>query len=534
MNKIQRRSVLGTLIAAPLLFTGWKANQLAADPAGEKMCPPLFPEEVGELVDPAQVAAQSASVKLPWAQQGGLINDASCLNQTAVYGIVRVTSEDELQTALRFAREQQLKVTIAGVRHSMGGHAFYKGALVLDMRGFNQMTLDEPNKILKVQSGATWHDIQNFLHPKYAVKAMQSTDIFTVGGSLAVNAHGMDHQVGAVGRTVRSLRLLLADGSIQQLSRSANPELFHLVIGGYGLFGIILDVELEVADNVIYTTGRRLLDYQEFPTVFANEILPDKALGLFYAHLSTAPQSFLREMMFYTYQTVPVPDAEIPPLGEVSSIKLRRFVFNLAKTGSLPMRLKWYAEKNIEPRLESCSVVSRNQAMKEGEACLVSRNEPMHDSVPYLRNNLQGETDILQEYFIPRDQFIPFVDGLRQVMLAHNANLLNASVRVVHQEENFLNYAPVDMFALVLYLNQPTNASGNAQMGAITRAMIDLTHSVGGRFFLPYQLHYTPEQLQQSYPEIKDFFAAKLRYDPQLLFTNTFFERYGKDLLPTA
>lgn len=534
MNKIQRRSILGTLIAAPLLFTGWKANEYAADPVGEKECPPLFPEMVGEPIDPAQVAAQSANAKLPWAQQGGMINDASCLNQTAVYGIVRVTSEEDLQNALAYAREQQLKVTIAGVRHSMGGHAFYKGALVLDMTSFNQMTLDEPNKILTVQSGATWHDIQNFLHPKYAVKAMQSTDIFTVGGSLAVNAHGMDHQVGAVGRTVRSLRLLLADGSIQRLSRNENAELFHLVIGGYGLFGIVLDVELEITENVIYATGRRLIDYQEFPAIFHNEILPNQDLGLFYAHLSTAPQSFLRELMFYTYTTVPVTDAEIPPLGEVSSIKLRRLVFNLAKQGSLPMRFKWFAEKNIEPRLESCSVVSRNQAMKEGEACLVSRNEPMHDSVRYLRNNLRYETDILQEYFIPRAQFIPFVDGLRQVMLAHNANLLNASVRVVHQEENFLNYAPADMFAVVLYLNQLTHAQGNAQMREITRELIDLTSRVGGRFFLPYQLHYTPEQLQQAYPEIKDFFAAKLRYDPQLLLTNTFFERYGRAFLPEA
>ena len=54
--------------------------------------------------------------------------------------------------------------------------------------------------------------------------------------------------------------------------------------------------------------------------------------------------------------------------------------------------------------------------MKDGEACLVSRNAPMHDSVKYLKNNIKNDTDILQEYFIPRDQFVPFVDGLRQIL----------------------------------------------------------------------------------------------------------------------
>src|SRR5207244_10942974 len=128
----------------------------------------------------------------------------------------------------------------------------------------------------------------------------------------------------------------------------------------------------------------------------------------------------------------------IPPLGEVRSVKLRRLVFNLAKQGTLPMRLKWLAEKYVEPRLESCPV-SRNQALSEGEACLVSRNHPMHDSVRYLKNSLEYETDILHEYFVPRAQFVAFVDGLRSALRTPAANLLDASVRVVHRADNVLS-----------------------------------------------------------------------------------------------
>jgi hypothetical protein len=91
-------------------------------------------------------------------------------------------------------------------------------------------------------------------------------------------------------------------------------------------------------------------------------------------------------MFLYVSREVPAPGAVIPPLGEVSQVKLRRLVFNLSKRGPLAMRLKWFAEKRLEPLLEGCTV-SRNQAMGEGEACLVSRNDPMHDSVPYLRND---------------------------------------------------------------------------------------------------------------------------------------------------
>lgn len=532
----KRRGALALVVASTGIFTGAKAYEYSADPVGEKQCPPLFADAAAAPTD--QLAPAAASTTAPdtasttsarpaFAQKGGTINDASCLNQTAVYGIVQVTSEEEIRNALLFAQSKQLKVSIAGVRHSMGGQAFSKNALVLDMTRFNRIALDEGSKVLSVQSGATWHDIQNVLHPKYAVKSMQSTDIFTVGGSISVNAHGMDHQVGAIGKTIRSMRVMLPDGSIQQVSPAENRELFDLVLGGYGLFGIVLDVQLDVTDNVVYTSGRQIIDYQAFPQLFTNDLSKNADIGLMYGHLSTAPQSLLQEMILYTYTETEVADAEIPPLTEVSYTKLRRFVLNVSKRGSLPMRLKWFTEKYIEPQVESCTV-TRNQAMKDGEACLVSRNEPMHDSVKYLKNNLKNDTDILQEYFIPRDQFVPFVDGLRQIIRANQTNLLNASVRVVYQEDNVLTYAPGDMFSIVLYINQPTTPEGNQRMAETTRQIIDLAIAHNGTFFLPYQLYFTPDQLRQAYPAIDTFFEAKRRYDPNAVLTNTFYERYGQ------
>ena len=536
-KRINKKKVIASIaVVSAFAATGYEVNRLSADPIREKDCPLIF---AGPVFADATVSSSSEinvdiqplsqGELLKWKQKGGTINDVSCLDRTPVYGIVEVTSIDDIRNVLIFARQNKLKVSMAGVRHSMGGQAFYKHNLVLDMMKFNKMSLDEENKILTVQSGATWHDIQTFLHPKFAVKAMQSTDIFTVGGSISVNAHGMDHLAGSVGSSIRSMRVMLGDGNIVNVSREENPELFSLIVGGYGLFGVILDVDLEVVDNDIYQTERQVVSYKDFPEIFEKEILHDPNLGLFYGHLSTAKGSLLEEMIFYKYTRVAIGEAEVPPLGEISGIKLRRFVFNFSKLGDVPMSIKWYLEKNIEPKLESCTIVPRTQAMGEGEACFVSRNEPMHDSVAYIRNNLKNETDILHEYFIPRDQFIPFVDGLRQIVLNHDVNLLNASVRVIHPESNFLNYAPGEMYSIVLYINQPTTPEGNKKMGQVTRELIDLTAEVNGHFFLPYQLHYTAEQLQRSYPMIGDFFAAKKGYDPDGLFTNTFYEKYSKE-----
>ncbi len=148
--------------------------------------------------------------------------------------------------------------------------------------------------------------------------------------------------------------------------------------------------------------------------------------------------------------------------------------------------------------------------------------------MPYLKNNLKNDTDILHEYFIPRDQILPFIADMRRIFKADGTNILNVSIRVVRNEDIALNYAPQDAFSVVLYINQVTDTDGNAKMKKVTGELIDATIARGGRFFLTYQLYYTPEQLKESYPEIASFFTYKRSIDPTEMFTNTWYETYGK------
>ena len=521
MNPRSKRWLIGaSVIALATACAAAYVTPLAREPTSPKDCADILPSLPGEAPRPARVA------KPAWSQRGGFVNDASCLSRTAVAGVVTPRSDADIAGALAYARAHGLTVSAAGVKHSMGGQAFRRGGVVLDMRGMNAVRLDSAARTVEVESGATWHAIQLAIHPAFAVKAMQSTDIFSVGGSISVNAHGMDHQAGAVMGSLRQVRLMLADGRIVTASRSENADLFRHVVGGYGLFGVILSATLDVVPNDIYRSERELIDYRQFPATFAR-IAADPAVGLSYVHLSTAPGTLLQEALVYEYRKFPEDQALArAPLGEVGSTKFRRLTVNLAKKNDLFKSWKWWSEKNLEHRFESCTV-TRATAQGSGEACLVARNDPMHDSVAYLFNDLPGETDILHEYFVPRARIVPFIDGMRRLFEAEDANLVNASIRVVGTEHNALSYAPAPAFSVVLYLNQPTTAAGTEKMRRLTSDLIDLTIAQGGRFFLPYQLHYTPSQLQQSYPEIGTFFAAKRQWDPQEVFSNTWYARYS-------
>ena len=96
------------------------------------------------------------------------------------------------------------------------------------------------DKVITVQAGITWRKIQEFIDPyDLSVEIMQSNDNFTVGGSLSVNAHGRYAGLGPIVLSVKSIRLVLADGSVVTASPADNSDLFYGAIGGYGALGVI-------------------------------------------------------------------------------------------------------------------------------------------------------------------------------------------------------------------------------------------------------------------------------------------------------
>jgi FAD/FMN-containing dehydrogenase len=513
-------------LASLLILAAKKVFDYSAAPSKEKESDFVYPPNSYQVKPTTLTLQLPASPRVSFEQLGGFIDDASHLNKTAVYGVVKVTSVEDIQNTVRFAREHNLKVSAAGSRHSMGGHTFVKDGLVLDMRGFNQLRLDREHKILNAQTGATWKHVQLLLDPYgLAVKAMQSINIFSIGGTLSVNAHGIAHDPGQVAPTVRAFRIMLSSGEIKHCSPTENAELFHLALGGYGLMGVILDVDLDIVDNEMYLWKTQYMDYKEFAGYFQKNVEGNPNIGLTYGRLSMSPSTFLRETAIHTYQKAdtPVPLAPLSPPGYVW---LDRFIMNFSKTGGTGRRLRWTMEKYGEPRIHRC--VSRNQAMSREEGCFVSRNQEMYDSMDYLENRLP-DTDILQEYFIPHDKMPQFVDGLRHIVESNGANLINVTIRIVHKDDiTTLNYAREDMFAYVLYFNQRFNEHEAQILQKTTTDLIDLALGLDGTYYLPYQLFYSKEQLCRAYPRANEFFAAKRSYDPEETFTNKFYEKYGR------
>ena len=66
---------------------------------------------------------------------------------------------------------------------------------------------------------------------------------------MSVNCHGRYIGLGPVIMSVREIVVVLADGSLRTASPAQDSELFYAVIGGYNAVAVIVEAELEVAEN---------------------------------------------------------------------------------------------------------------------------------------------------------------------------------------------------------------------------------------------------------------------------------------------
>lgn len=446
----------------------------------------------------------------------GLTNDASHLNETAVDTVVKVASEPEaaiaqLASLIKTASQSGKKISIAGAQHSMGGHTIYPGAMLIDMKSFDWMQLDSANNILTVGSGALWSKIIPYLD-RYgkSVTVMQSNNSFSVGGSISVNCHGWQPNTPPIASTVESFRLINANGETLNCSRNENKELFSLVLGGYGLFGVIMDVKLRVVDNKMYRLDQYVIDSDDYIKKYDELVDQKTGIGMVYGRININPKNFMEEAMLSVF-TIDS-QATLKPLEKAGYSGIRRQVFRGSANSDYGKNLRWRAEKL------GASFISGKK---------FSRNALINEGVEVFQNTAPGYTDILHEYFIPRDSVVRFIEILRKVVPQYKTDLLNITLRNVEKDEDsYLYYAQEEVFGFVMLYYQPKTTEGEEAMKALTQRLIDEAIALRGKYYLPYRLHATKEQLYRAYPSAKGFFALKLKYDSTEVFQNLFYQGY--------
>ena len=477
-----------------------------------------FPSRRDVLASGAAAAAMSVTSQSDAAPRI-VMNDASRLSPTPTIRHWQVKPDptniiiENLRAELKIAAAAGQPVVVGGARHSMGAQSLARDGLAISFPA-GRIEPDRAAGTYRVDAGARWWDVIRALDPiGYGPAVMQSNADFSIASTFCVNAHGWPVPHGPFGSTVRSLRLMVADGSVLECSREKNPELFSLAMGGYGLFGIIIDLEAEMTKNVLLSRQQELVRPEEFGSQFVRAFTNDKTVQMAYGRLSVARKSFFDEALLVTYRPAAQQPAKLPSVTHASALTgLSREIYRAQVGSETGKNARWLVETVVNSKLVSG---------------MATRNSLMNEPVANLANTNMRRTDILHEYFVPPHRFAEFVEACRRIIPSARAEFLNVTLRYVAADTlAILAFAPEPRIAAVMSFSQEVSPEGEVDMIQVTEQLIDAAIAAGGAFYLPYRLHARRDQVNAAYPKAAHFADRKRFYDPKILFHHAMWDTY--------
>ena len=146
----------------------------------------------------------------------------------------------DVMAAIRFGRENEMRVSVRGGGHNAGGLGVCDDGLVIDLAPIRYVHVDPASRTVRAGGGCRWGDVDHATHA-FGL-AVPSGIIGTTGvGGLTLGG-GMGHLTRQYGLTIDNLLsadVVLADGTFVVASAKENSDLFWAIRGGGGNFGVV-------------------------------------------------------------------------------------------------------------------------------------------------------------------------------------------------------------------------------------------------------------------------------------------------------
>jgi L-gulonolactone oxidase len=410
--------------------------------------------------------------------------------------IVAPRSREELAEAVGAAASAGEKVKVTGSGHSFTEAAMTDATMVrLDaLRGV--LDADRESGLVRVGAGTVLRDLnQELAALGLGLENMGDIDAQTVAGAISTGTHGTGAGFGNISVRVEGVELVLADGSVRELSAAGDPELLRAARIGIGALGAISTVTVRCFPAFTLRredSAHRLADVLDRFDEFAER---NDHFELF-----TFPYSD-RALVLERNRTAEAPKPKSRVVALLNDVLLENWALEaMAVTGK--------AMPRTIPAL----------ARFAGLVATGTNNQDRSDRIFVNQRNVRFTE---MEYAVPR------ADGptaVRRVVEWVRANrypvFFPIEVRVAAGDDASLSAAHERDTAYVA-VHQYRGMEWRPYFEAV-EAIMD---SYGGRPHWGKRHFQTAETLAPRYPKWAEFQAARDTLDPGRVFTNEYAER---------
>jgi FAD/FMN-containing dehydrogenase len=408
----------------------------------------------------------------------------------------------------------------------MGGQQFATNQRHVDMTGLNRVLYTDAERgLLQIEAGANWHHIISASHQmpapggtSWAIRQKQTgVDEVTLGGSISANAHGRGLLMRPLGDDIEDLTLIDAQGEALLCSRSQNAELFSLVIGGYGLFGVIYAATLRLMPRQRVRRVVDILDLADAMNAVYRRVDDGCLYGDFQFVIDPQDASFLHRGVFACYKPTPElhadeeTTADLQPEAWLQLLKLAHD--DKAKA------FKLYAQHYLGTHGQTywADTMQLSTYIPSYADFLERTRPPDQTSEP-------RQTLVIGEHYVPREHIATFMAQAARVLKEKSVEVIYGTIRAILKDDvSFLPWAKNDYACVIFNLRTAHTAEGQARTAEAFRGLIDAALELGGSYFLTYHRHATRDQVLKAYPEFEAFLERKRHYDSRLRFSSDWY-----------
>jgi FAD/FMN-containing dehydrogenase len=463
------------------------------------------------------------SLTAPRVSSAIWVNDThSGLNRTAVSRVLEPRTVEDVARTVRRSRSEGRPLAVSGGRHAMGGQQFLSGGTVLDMRRLKGVRgFDDEKGLLEVEAGILWPDVirayltrPGGMNSPWGIRQKQTgADRLTIGGAVAANIHGRGLTAPPFIGDLESLEIVTADGEVVTCSREQRPRLFHHVVGGYGLFGVVTAAKLRLTAR---QQVERVVEVREVDGLIdrLRERIASGALyGDFQFATDPANADFLRTGILSCYL----------PTGDVRPIPTRQRRMLQADWN----RLIELAHRDKTRAFEEFSdfyLATSGQRYWSDTHQLNLYLESYHAALDQRLGCATQGGEMITELYVPRDRLSVFMDDVRRDFLRNPADVIYGTIRLIEPDtESALPWAREAYACVIFNLHVDHQAAAIADAAMHFARLIDHAVAHEGSYFLTYHRFARPDQLLTCHPRVREWLAEKHQIDPNRLFQSDWY-----------
>jgi FAD/FMN-containing dehydrogenase len=454
------------------------------------------------------------------------VNDVhSQLNRTRVRELLTPRSREQLAEIVRSASQTNLPISVSGCRHSMGGQQFATDSICIDIRSLDRViSFDQERGLIKAEAGIQWPKLIRAYLDAQANKANQwgiaqkqtGADTFTLGGSLSSNVHGRGLTMKPLISNINSFTLINANGKSIRCSRDENNELFRLAIGGYGLFGLIDSVTLQLVPRQKLRRVVEIIHTSELPRRFEERIAQTFLYGDFQFSVDEKSPDFLQRGVFSCYQ----------PIDQDEGVVAKR---ELRDEDWLQLLRLAYTDRGKAFKRYSDYYLSTNGQTYWSDTNQLSAYLPNY--AERIRDEIGGEESslIITEIYVPRWDLPGFLTQAAELLRSNRTIAIYGTVRLIEKDdESFLAWARKPYACTIFNLLTFHTPAGIEASARSFRGLIDLAIARGGSYYLTYHKFAKTQQVIACYPQFREFLDLKRKYDSAERFQSDWYRHYRK------